>query len=98
MFLHPQLAQIKHDHRAADCELVKPVIEIAGYPVAMELAPPTPALALAKAKTEVARYVQLRLAAIKHDRRSLELAGVGWRPIGLDLPIGLSTAADELIE
>jgi hypothetical protein len=48
-FIHPQLAVIKHDHRTADGELIRPIIEITGYPAALkEIAPPTPALALAK--------------------------------------------------
>ena len=29
---HPQLAQVKHGHRGLDGELIKPVIEIIGYP------------------------------------------------------------------
>ena len=50
-FIHPQLADIKHDHRTADGELIKPIIEITGYPAALkEIAPPTPALPLAKGK------------------------------------------------
>ena len=49
-FIHPQLADIKHDHRTADGELIKPIIEIIGYPGPKEIAPPTPALPLAKGK------------------------------------------------
>jgi hypothetical protein len=49
-FIHPQLADIKHDHRTADGELIRPIIEIAGYPAPKEIAPPTPALRLAKGK------------------------------------------------
>ena len=50
-FFHPQLQAIKHDHRTADGKLIRPVIEITGYPPALkEIAPPTPALALAKGK------------------------------------------------
>jgi hypothetical protein len=50
-FFHPQLADIKHDHRTADGELIRPIIEITGYPAALkEIAPPTPALPLAKGK------------------------------------------------
>jgi hypothetical protein len=50
-FFHPQLADVKHDHRTADGKLIRPVIEITGYPAALkEIAPPTPALALAKGK------------------------------------------------
>src|SRR6516165_2297596 len=49
-FIHPQLADIKHDHRTADGELIKPIIEIIGYPGPKEIAPPTPALTLAKGK------------------------------------------------
>ena len=50
-FIHRQLADIKHDHRTADGELIKPIIEITGYPAALkEIAPPTPALPLAKGK------------------------------------------------
>jgi hypothetical protein len=49
-FIHPQLADIKHDHRTADGELIRPIIEIT-YPAALnEIAPPMPALALAKGK------------------------------------------------
>jgi hypothetical protein len=29
-FIHPQLAQVKRDHRREDGELIKPVIEITG--------------------------------------------------------------------
>jgi hypothetical protein len=50
-FFHPQLAQVKYDHRTADGELIQPIIEITGYPAALkEIAPPTPALPLAKGK------------------------------------------------
>jgi hypothetical protein len=50
-FFHPGLAAIRHDHRSENGELIRPVIEITGYPAAMkEIAPPTPALALAKGK------------------------------------------------
>jgi hypothetical protein len=50
-FLHPQLAAVKHEHRGADGELIRPVIEITGYPAALkEIAPPPPALPLAKGK------------------------------------------------
>jgi hypothetical protein len=31
-FIHPQLAQVKHDHRGDDGEPIRPVIEITGYP------------------------------------------------------------------
>jgi hypothetical protein len=44
-FFHPQLADIKHDHRSADGKGIRPVIEITGYPGSKEIAPPTrPAL------------------------------------------------------
>jgi hypothetical protein len=50
-FFHPQLADIKHDHRTADGELIRPIIEITGYPAALkDIAPPPPALPLAKGK------------------------------------------------
>ena len=50
-FFHPQLADIKHDHRTADGELIRPIIEITGYPAALkEIAPPTAAVPLAKGK------------------------------------------------
>jgi hypothetical protein len=50
-FIHPQLAQVKHDHRTENGKLISPVIEITGYPAALkEIAPPTQAFALAKAK------------------------------------------------
>ena len=43
-FFHPQLADIKHDHRSAG-PAIRPVIEITGYPGSKEIAPPTrPAL------------------------------------------------------
>jgi hypothetical protein len=43
-FFHPQLADIKHDHRSAGTA-IRPVIEITGYPGPKEIAPPTrPAL------------------------------------------------------
>ena len=45
-----QLAQVKHNHRREDSKLIQPVIEITGYPGSKEIAPPTPALTLAKAK------------------------------------------------
>ena len=41
-FLHPQLAAIKHEHRGADGELIKPVIEITGYPEPKPSAPALP--------------------------------------------------------
>jgi hypothetical protein len=31
-FLHPQLQAIKHEHRGTDGELIRPIIEITGYP------------------------------------------------------------------
>jgi hypothetical protein len=43
-FFHPQLADIKHDHRSVDGKTIRPVIEITGYPGTKEIAPPTPAL------------------------------------------------------
>ena len=50
-FFHPQLADIKHDHRTADGELIRPIIEITGYPAALkEIGPLTPALALAEGR------------------------------------------------
>ena len=48
-FFHPQLQAIKHDHRTADGKLIRPVIEITGNPGPKGIAPPMPALALAKA-------------------------------------------------
>jgi hypothetical protein len=40
-----------YDHCRKDGKLIRPVIEITGYPAALnEIAPPTPALPLAKAK------------------------------------------------
>ena len=35
-FFHPQLAQVKHDHRTAGGELIRPIIEITGYPAALK--------------------------------------------------------------
>jgi hypothetical protein len=50
-FFHPQLADIKHGHRSENGEPIRPIIEITGYPAALkEIAPPTPALPLAKGK------------------------------------------------
>ena len=50
-FFHPQLADIKHGHRSENGEPIRPIIEITGYPAALkEIAPPTPALALANGK------------------------------------------------
>jgi hypothetical protein len=50
-FFHPQLADIKHDHRREDGELIRPIIEITGYPAALkEIGPLTPALALAEGR------------------------------------------------
>ena len=47
----PQLADIKHDHRTPDGKLIRPVIEITGYPEALkEIAPPIPPLTPAKGK------------------------------------------------
>jgi hypothetical protein len=41
----------KHDHCRDDGKLIQPVIEITGYPAALkEIAPPAPALTLAKGK------------------------------------------------
>jgi hypothetical protein len=41
-FLHPTLAAIKHGHRGADGEIIRPIIEITGYPERK----PVPPLAL----------------------------------------------------
>jgi hypothetical protein len=43
-YFHPQLSDIKHDHRSQDGKAIRPVIEITGYPGPKEIAPPTPAL------------------------------------------------------
>jgi hypothetical protein len=50
-FIHPQLSDVKYDHRTENGKLIRPVIEITGYPAALkEIAPPTPAFAMAKGK------------------------------------------------
>jgi hypothetical protein len=49
-FFHPQLADIKHDHRSEDGKTIRPVIEITGYPGPKEIAPPTAALPPAETK------------------------------------------------
>jgi hypothetical protein len=33
-FIHPQLADMMHDHCSEDGKLIRPVIEITGYPAA----------------------------------------------------------------
>ena len=51
-FFHPQLADVKHDHRKEDGKPIVPIIEITGYPEPkqIEQSAPTPALPLAKGK------------------------------------------------
>jgi hypothetical protein len=39
-YFHPQLADIKHDHRSQDGKMIRPVIEITGYPARKEISPP----------------------------------------------------------
>jgi hypothetical protein len=48
-FIHSLLTS--HDHCRDDGKLIRPVIEITSYPAALkDIAPPTPALPLAKGK------------------------------------------------
>jgi hypothetical protein len=52
-FFHPQLADVRHDHRTEDGKTIRPIIEITGYPTALkEIAPPTPALPVALLSTK----------------------------------------------
>ena len=52
-FFHPQLADVNHDHRTENGKLIRPIIEITGYPAALkEIAPPPPALPVALLSTK----------------------------------------------
>jgi hypothetical protein len=57
VFLHPQLAQLKHDQRGTSGVVIKPVIEIAGY-----AAPPPVGIEWAVSAIELPR-----VADIKHE-------------------------------
>ena len=74
------MADIKHDHRTADGELIRPIIEIAGYPAPKEIAPPTPALRSIEARPLLSAAIGTRPSRKAAGANGLDGLGLMGQP------------------